>query len=423
MGEGVLTLEGLELRAIADAVGTPVYVYSAAHVREQYRVLDAALAGVPHRIHYSVKANGNLAVLGLLRSLGAGVDIVSSGELARALAAGFCGADVVFSGVGKTRGEMRAALAAGVGSLNVESEEELEVLAAVAQEIGCTAPVGIRVNPEVTVETHPYTVTGARGKKFGVPHDEAEALALRAARTPGIALRSLAMHVGSQITDTAPFAEGLACLEGLVARLREDGVTTLTTLDLGGGLGIRYRASDPPLDLRAYAAAIVPLVAKLGLRLAVEPGRFLVGNAGVLLTRVLYRKRSGGRMFAVIDAGMNDLIRPSHYQAYHEIAVDGGAGRPTQSYDVVGPICETGDFFALDRELPVLEQGDLLVVRGTGAYGFVMTSTYNARPRPPEVLVDGDRFGVIRDREAPEDMLRGEHAVPVWRRVPAETGV
>lgn len=422
MGEVVLTLEGVELRAIAAAVGTPVYVYSAAHVREQYRALDAALAGVPHRIHYAVKANGNLAVLALLRSLGAGVDIVSSGELGRALAAGFGGPDVVFSGVGKTREEMRAALAAGVGFLNVESEEELDALAAVAQGMGCTAPVGIRVNPEVTVETHPYTVTGARGNKFGVPHDEVEALALRASRIPGIALRSLAMHVGSQITDTAPFAAGLACLEGLVARLRAAGVTTLTTLDLGGGLGIRYRATDPPPDVRAYAAAIVPPVVKMGLHLAVEPGRYLVGNAGVMLTRVLYRKRSGGRLFAVVDAGMNDLIRPSHYQAYHEIAVAGGAGRPTGSCDVVGPVCETGDFFALDRELPVLERGDLLAVRGAGAYGFVMASNYNARPRPPEVLVDGDRFAVVRDRETPEDLLRGEHAAPAWSRAGAEAG-
>jgi diaminopimelate decarboxylase len=422
VGEGVLTLEGLELRAVADAVGTPVYVYSAAHVREQYRVLDAALAGVPHRIHYSVKANGNLAVLGLLRSLGAGVDIVSSGELARALAAGFGGPDVVFSGVGKTREEMRAALAAGVGSLNVESEEELATLAAVAREMGRTATVGIRVNPEVTVETHPYTVTGARGTKFGVPHDEAEALAVGASRTPGIALRSLAMHVGSQITDTAPFAAGLACLESLIARLRAVGVTSLTTLDLGGGLGIRYRASDPPLDVPRYAAAIVPVVRKLGLHLVVEPGRFLIGNAGVLLTRVLYRKRSGGRMFAIVDAGMNDLIRPSHYQAFHEILVDRAAGRPTGSYDVVGPVCETGDFFALARELPVLEQGDLLALEGAGAYGFVMTSIYNARPRPPEVLVDGERFAVVRDREAPEDLMRGEHPAPAWRRVRAEDG-
>jgi diaminopimelate decarboxylase len=419
VGQGVLTVEGLELRVLAEAVGTPVYVYSAAHVREQYRALDAALAAVPHRIHYSVKANGNLAILALLRSLGAGVDIVSSGELVRALAAGFGGGDVVFSGVGKTREEMRAALAAGVGLLNVESEEELDVLAEVAQAEGRTAPVGIRVNPEVTVDTHPYTTTGSKGKKFGVPHDEVEALARRAARTKGLHLRGLAMHVGSQITDVAPFAAGLERLLDIVRRLRAGGVSTLEVLDVGGGLGIRYRESDTPLDVEAYAAALVPPVKASGLRLVVEPGRFLVGNAGVLLTRVLYRKRSGGRMIAVIDAGMTDLIRPSHYQAWHEIVVDGGEGRPHVHYDVVGPICETGDFFALDRDLPALERGDLLVVRGAGAYGFVMTSTYNARPRPPEVLVEGDRYAVVRDRESPDAMLAGEHAAPAWHPVAA----
>jgi diaminopimelate decarboxylase len=422
VGQGVLRVEGLELRAIAAAVGTPVYVYSAAHVRGQYRALDAALAPVPHRIHYSVKANGNLAILALLRGLGAGVDIVSAGELGRALAAGFGGPDVVFSGVGKRADELRAALAAGVGLINVESEEELAVLASVAQAAGRTAPLAIRVNPEVTVATHPYTVTGAKGKKFGVPHDEVEALALRAVRTPGLALRGLAVHVGSQITDIEPFAAGIERLLGIVKRLRRDGVTSLTTIDVGGGLGIRYREGDQPLEMAAYAETVVGLVADSGLALVVEPGRYLVGNAGVLLTRVLYRKRSGGRMIAVIDAGMTDLIRPSHYQAYHEIAVDGGEGRGRERYDVVGPICETGDFFTLDRDLPTLEQGDLLAVRGAGAYGFVMTSTYNARPRPPEVLVDGDRFAVIRDRESPDDLMRGEHLAPLWRRVGVEAG-
>ena len=422
VGQGVLRIDGLELRAIAAAVGTPVYVYSAEHVRGQYRALDDALAPVPHRIHYSIKANGNLAILTLLRGLGAGVDIVSSGELGRALAAGFGGPDVVFSGVGKTAEELRAALAAGVGLINVESEEELAVLAAVAQAAGRAAPLGIRVNPEVTVATHPYTVTGAKGKKFGVPHDEVEGLALRAARTPGLALRALAMHVGSQITDLAPFTAGIERLLGIVDRLRRGGVTTLDTLDVGGGLGIRYREGDEPLDVAAYAGAIVPPVAGAGLGLVVEPGRYIVGHAGVLLTRVLYRKRSGGRMIAVIDAGMTDLIRPSHYQAYHEIKVDGGEGRPHARYDVVGPICETGDFFALDRDLPTLEQGDLLAVCGAGAYGFVMTSNYNARPRPPEVLVDGGRFAVIRDREAPDDLMRGERAAPAWRRTGEEAG-
>jgi diaminopimelate decarboxylase len=421
VGEGVLTLEGLGLRTIADAVGTPAYVYSAAHVREQYRVLDAALADVPHRIHYAVKANGNLAILGLLRTLGAGVDIVSSGELTRALVAGFMGADVVFSGVGKTREEMRAALAAGVGAINVESQEELAVLGEVAVGLGTVAPIGLRVNPEVAVPTHPYTATGTRGTKFGVAYEEVEALARRAAATPGVVLRSLAMHVGSQVATATPFAAGIACLEGLVARVRAAGVTTLTTLDLGGGFGIQYREGDPPFDVRAYAAAVVPAVRRVGLRLAIEPGRFLVGNAGVLLTRVLYHKRSGGRAFAVVDAGMNDLIRPSLYRAFHDITVDAADGRPREICDVVGPVCETGDFLAQDRELPVLGQGDLLAVRGAGAYGFSMASHYNSRPRPPEVLVDGDRFAVVRDRETSADLLRGEHAAPAWR-VPAAEG-
>jgi diaminopimelate decarboxylase len=415
VGEGVLTLDGVPLRVVADEVGTPAYVYSASHIRAQYAALDAALAGIPHRIHYAVKANGNLAVLGLLRSLGAGVDIVSGGELGRALAAGFAGADVVFSGVGKTREEMRAALAAGVGAIHVESEAELGVLAEVARELGAVAPIGLRVNPEVAVPTHPYTATGTRGTKFGVAHDEIEALARRAAATPGLVVRSVAMHVGSQIATARPFTSGLECLADLVERLRAGGVTTLTTLDLGGGFGIAYREVDPPFDLGAYAEVVVPVLRRLGLVLAVEPGRFLAGNAGVLLTRVLYRKRSGGRSFAVVDAGMNDLIRPSLYDAYHEIAVDGAAGRATETCDVVGPVCETGDFLAQDRTLPRLEEGDLLAVRGAGAYGFAMSSNYNTRPRSPEVLVDHGRLAVIRDRESMEDLLRGEHLAPAWR--------
>lgn len=414
MGEGLLSVEGVPLRRIADAVGTPVYVYSAGHIREQYGRLSAVLAPVPHRICYSIKANGNLAILGLMRALGAGVDIVSGGELARALAAGFTGEDVVFSGVGKTEQEMEQALAAGVGSINVESGEELGVLAALARTTRTVAPIAIRVNPEVLVDTHPYTTTGTKGKKFGVPYDEAEELAYRAFCTPGLKLRGLAIHIGSGLRDPAPFVAAVLKLLELVAGLRGRGVTTLSMLDLGGGLGIKYREADQPLDVQAYADAILPHVAASQLRLVLEPGRYLVGNAGVLLTRLLYRKRSGGRMIAVVDAGMTDLIRPSHYQAYHEIAVDASEGRPCVSYDVVGPICESGDFFALDRDLPELAPGDLLVLRGAGAYGFVMTSTYNARPRPPEVLVDGDRFAVIRERETAEDLMRGEVREPAW---------
>ncbi len=409
MGEGLLA-------AIAEAVGTPVYVYSAEQIREQYHRLDAALAPAPHRVCYSVKANANLAILGLLRDLGAGADIVSAGELARVLRAGFRGGDVVFSGVGKTREEMRAALAAGIALINVESEEELGVLAGVAAETRRTAPVGIRVNPEVTVETHPYTQTGVRGKKFGVPGEAAVALAARAARTDGLVLRGLAMHLGSQIAEITPYLAAVDKLLAMVAALRRDGVASLESLDLGGGMGIRYRDGDRALDVEAFAQAILPRVVPTGLKLLVEPGRFLVGAAGLLLTRVLYRKRSGGRDIVVIDAGMTDLIRPSHYNAYHEIRLVGGdQGRPRQTVDVVGPICESGDFLALDRELPCLEAGDLLAVCGAGAYGFVMTSTYNGRGRPPEVLVDGERYAVVRVRETAEELMRGETASPLWR--------
>ncbi|HEY2806331.1 MAG TPA: diaminopimelate decarboxylase, partial [Gemmatimonadales bacterium] len=368
MGEGVLTAGGVRLARIAEAVGTPVYVYSAEVIRAQYAALDRALAPVPHRICYSVKANGNIAILRLLHELGAGVDIVSSGELARSLAAGFTGADVVFSGVGKTADEMAAALDARVGMINIESEEELSLLAGLAHGSGRVAPVAIRVNPEVLVDVHPYTATGVKGKKFGIPYDEAEALALRAKRTPGLKLVGIAMHIGSGLKDAAPFVEAVVKVLELVDSVRKSGANDLANLDLGGGLGIRYRESDaPPLDVQSYADAILPHVAASRLRLVVEPGRFIVGNAGTLLTRVLYRKRSGGKMIAVIDAGMNDLIRPSHYQAYHEIVVDTGESRPVVTYDVVGPICESGDFFALDRELPELAQGDLLAVNGTGA--------------------------------------------------------
>ncbi len=414
MGEGVLTVEGVRLARIAEAVGTPAYVYSAAAIRDRYRALDAALAPVPHRIHYSVKANGNLAILALLRSLGAGVDIVSGGELVRAVGAGFTGPDVVFSGVGKTPEDMRLALAAGVGMINVESAEELEALAAVARASGATAPVAIRLNPDVLVDTHPYTATGGKGHKFGVPLDEAAAVARQAAHTPGLRLVGLAMHIGSGIGETAPFVEAVVKALELAAELRAAGVDSLTTLDLGGGLGIRYRAEDRPVPVQDWADAILPHVAASRLRLAVEPGRVIIAEAGQLLMRVLYRKRAGGKRIAIVDAGMTDMIRPSHYNAYHEIVVDGANGRPRARTDVVGPICESGDFFALDRELPVLEQGDLLALLGAGAYGFVMTSTYNARPRPPEVLVDGDRFAVIRERESVEDLMRGERVEPEW---------
>jgi diaminopimelate decarboxylase len=357
-----------------------------------------------------------LLVLGLLRTLGAGVDIVSGGELHRALAAGFAPGQIVFSGVGKTPVEIEEALRAGVGLINVESAAEVEVIACVAEQVGTRARIGIRVNPDVTVDTHPYTQTGEKGVKFGVPIDEAQAVAERARALPQLTLASVGMHVGSQIVTDAPYRAGVAKLEGLVRDLRHAGVTSLTSLDVGGGLGIAYAPGDAALDVVAFAEAVAPLHRATGLEILVEPGRYLVGNAGVLLTRVLYRKRAGGRAIVIVDAGMNDLLRPSLYQALHPIravGVDGDAAG-SEPVDVVGPICETGDFLALGRRLPPVEPGSLLAVGGAGAYGFTMSSQYNSRPRPCEVLVDGNRWGVIRERESQDDLARGEHDTPRW---------
>ena len=410
--DGSLVMAGVPLSAIADAVGTPVYVYNAEAIRARYAVLDAALAAVPHRICYAVKANGNLAVLRVLRDLGAGADIVSAGELGRALAAGFPAERVVFSGVGKSAGELRAAVEAGIGHINVESTEELEVLGAVAAERRRRVSVGIRVNPDVTTETHPYISTSKSGIKFGIPTDQVLPAARFIASHQQLELTSIAMHLGSQLTDTAPFEEGIRRLLALVGEARSAGITTLRVLDVGGGLGIRYGA-DAPMDPAAFAAAIVPLVAGTGLALYVEPGRFLVGSAGVMLTSVLYRKHSGGKSFVIVDAGMNDLVRPSHYHAYHEIIELESAGRPVAPADVVGPVCETGDFLALDRPLPALDRGDRIAVLGAGAYGFVMASNYNTRRRPPEVIVQGGHFAVARPREEPDELFRGENPTPL----------
>lgn len=399
-------------------MGTPVYVYDADAIRRQYAALSAALSGVPHRIHYSVKANANLAVLSLLRGLGAGADIVSAGELARVLAAGFRGPDIVFSGVGKSERELAAALGAGVGLINLESEGEFEVLARLARGRAAPVAVGIRVNPDVTTETHPYTQTGRAGMKFGVPLDLVIPLARRIVAERGVMLASVAMHIGSQIADAAPYREGAARLAELVAQLREAGIRSLASVDVGGGLGISYGCEEG-LDLARFAEAVAPLAEGTGLPLLVEPGRFLVGNAGYLLTRVLYRKRSGGRQFVVTDAGMNDLLRPSLYQAYHEIRVLDGTDTASPAnptvVDVVGPNCESGDFLALDRSLPATRPGSLLAVLGAGAYGFGMSFQYNSRPRAPEVLVDGGRFAVVRERETVDDLMRGERPDPEWR--------
>jgi diaminopimelate decarboxylase len=409
--DGSLVMAGVPLSAVADAVGTPVFVYNAEAIRARFAELDRALASMPHRICYAVKANGNLAVLRVLRDLGAGADIVSAGELARALAAGFPAERIVFSGVGKSADELRAAVDAGIGHINVESTEELELLGAVAAGSRRTS-VGIRVNPDVTTDTHPYISTSKSGIKFGIPTDQVLSAARFIASHPQLELTSIAMHLGSQLTDTAPFQEGIRRLLVLIDEIRRAGITTLRVLDVGGGLGIRYGA-EAPMDPAAFAAAIIPLVAGTGLTVYVEPGRFLVGSAGVLLASVLYRKHSGGKSFVIVDAGMNDLVRPSHYHAYHEIVELEAAGRAVSPVDVVGPVCETGDFLALDRPLPALERGDRIAVLGAGAYGFVMASNYNTRRRPPEVIVQGGRFAVARPREEQDELFRGENPTPL----------
>jgi diaminopimelate decarboxylase len=409
--DGTLRLSGVSLAEIADQVGTPVFVYNADAIRARFRSLDEALAPVPHRICFAVKANSNLAVLRTLRDLGAGADIVSSGELARALAAGFTADRIVFSGVGKTADELRTAVRAGIGHLNVESREELDALGRIAESEGVQVRVGIRVNPGVTTDTHPYISTGKTGIKFGIPFDQVVPAAELVLRHPRLQLSTLAMHLGSQLVDTEPFRQGIERLLELIERVKRLGVTSLKVIDIGGGLGIRY-AEEPSLDPGEFAGAVLPLLAPTGLTVYVEPGRFLVGSAGVLLTRVLYRKHSGGKEFVVVDAGMNDLVRPSHYQAYHEIVELEEHGRPAARADVVGPVCETGDFLALDRMLPGLVSGDGLAVLGAGAYGFVMASNYNSRPRPPEVIVEGGSWWVARDREKVEDLFHSERASP-----------
>jgi diaminopimelate decarboxylase len=409
--DGALLLGGVSLTEIAAQAGTPAFVYNAAAIRERYQSLDAALRPIPHRICFAVKANSNLAVLRLLRDLGAGADIVSYGELARVLAAGFDPAHVVFSGVGKTADELRAAIQAGIGHLNVESTEELQDIARLADALQAQVKIGIRVNPDVTTETHPYISTGKSGIKFGMPTDQVVPAAELIQRHPRLELTTLAMHLGSQLVDTEPFRQGIRKLVDLVERVRRAGITTVRVLDIGGGLGIRY-SDEQSLDPAAFAAAVVPLLAPTKLTVYLEPGRFLVGSAGVLLTRVLYRKHSGGKEFVVVDAGMNDLVRPSHYQAYHEIVELMENRRPRSRVDVVGPVCETGDFLALDRALPGVEAGDGLAVLGAGAYGFVMTSNYNSRPRPPEIMIDDGIWWVAREREKVEALFATEKLAP-----------
>jgi len=425
MGQGVLTsgftrtdgglsCEGVPLERIAREVGTPTYVYSSAMVRDRFVRLDEALVDVPHRIHYTLKANSNAGLLRLLRELGAGVDVVSGGELYRALQLGFAGDDIVFGGVGKTDKELREAVQAGVKLVNAESEAEVRALDRIAGEAGLTARVGLRVNPEVTVDSsHRYIKTGERGAKFGIPFDEVLDVARIAASLPHVVLHGLDMHIGSQLFRIDPYVDGVERLTGLLDAIRGEGIDTLRYLDIGGGLGVSYSDEVSP-DLGRFAKALVKRVVPTGLTLLMEPGRFIVGNAGVLLTRVLYRKHSGGRDFLITDAGMTELIRPSHYDAYHRIESVRPNGQ-SMTADVVGPICESGDFLALGRDMDDAAAGDLLAVHDVGAYGYVMASNYNTRPRGAEVLVEGDRFAVVTRRERYEDLVHLEVGDPDWR--------
>ena len=412
--QGAIWCDGVDVAVIADAVGTPTYVYGAAVVREHARRLRDAFAGVDHRIHYSMKANSNLALLALLRDEGVGVDIVSGGELYRARQAGFAGEDVVFSGVGKSERELDEALAAGIRFVNVESEGELHLLDTVAARRGVRAPVALRINPEVAVDNpHEYIRTGEKGHKFGIAYDAARDAARLAGSLPNLRLVGLDMHIGSQITGLEPYAAALARMTSLLDLVRGDGATDITYLDVGGGLFVPYEG-EQPADVEGFARVVKEATASAGVTVVLEPGRYLVAASGALLTRVLYRKRTGGKEFIITDAGMNDLMRPSHYQAYHRVEAASPRG-PRIVADVVGPVCESGDFLALDRETDDVEPGDLVVVHTAGAYGYVMASNYNSRARPAEVLVDGDRFAVVSERERYEDLVRLERPNPEWR--------
>ncbi len=407
--DGELYAEELPLSRIADEVGTPAYVYSRATLERHWRAFDEALGDHPHLICYAVKANSNLALLNLFARLGSGFDIVSGGELYRVLSAGGDASKVIFSGVGKTAAEMRYALEQGIHCFNVESEAELERLNEVAAAMNCKAPVALRVNPDVDAGTHPYISTGLKENKFGIDIKLAEEVYARAAAMANIEIKGVACHIGSQLTSIEPFLDALERVLALVDSLSGRGIG-LAHLDLGGGLGIRYQDEAPPLPAD-YARAVLAKVEGRDLALHMEPGRAIAGNAGVLLTRVEYLKATEHKHFAVVDAAMNDLLRPSLYSAWQEIIPLQRKSVPTRVYDVVGPVCETGDFLGKERQLAI-EEGDLLAVRSAGAYGFTMSSNYNSRPRVAEVMVDGDRYHVVRERETLADLVRGEKTLP-----------
>ncbi len=407
--DGQLFAEGVALPALAQRFGTPTYVYSRAHIEAQYRAYADALSGMPHLVCFAVKANSNLGVLNVLARLGAGFDIVSRGELERVLAAGGKPERIVFSGVGKTRDDMRRALEVGVHCFNVESTDELERLQLVAAELGVIAPVSLRVNPDVDAGTHPYISTGLKENKFGIAIADAEAVYARADELSNLEVIGVDCHIGSQLTTLPPFLDALDRLLALIDRLAVRGIR-IRHLDLGGGLGVRYRDEQPPLA-GDYIKAVRQRIEGRDLALVFEPGRSIVANAGLLLTRVEYLKHTEQKDFAIVDAAMNDLIRPALYQAWMDVVPVQPRNGEVRHYDIVGPICETGDFLAKERPL-ALAEGDLLAVRSAGAYGFVMSSNYNTRGRAAEVLVDGDQAFEVRRRESVQELYAGESLLP-----------
>jgi diaminopimelate decarboxylase len=413
--DGHLHAEDVPLSAIAATVGTPFYCYSAATLTRHYRLFAQALAPLPHLICFAVKALSNVAVLKLLGDLGAGMDVVSEGEYRRARAAGVPGDRIVFSGVGKTRAEMATALVGGIRQFNVESEPELRALSELATGLGATAPVALRINPDVDAGTHDKIATGRKADKFGIPFEQARALYALAARLPGLRVVGIDMHIGSQLTDLAPFEAAFRKMADLCLILRADG-HRIERLDLGGGLGIPYtRGNAPPPLPQDYGAMVRRVLGHLGCEIEIEPGRLIAGNAGVLVARVIWRKRGAGREFLILDAAMNDLVRPAMYAAHHDIVPvrEPPPGAPLAPVDVVGPVCESGDTFARGRALPLLGEGDLVAFRSAGAYGAVMASEYNTRPLVPEVLVRGDHYAVIRRRPTFDEIIARD-TIPEW---------
>jgi diaminopimelate decarboxylase len=412
---GALHAEEVPLAEIAASVGTPFYCYSTATLERHFKLFDEALAGMDHLVCYAMKAASNVAILRTLAALGAGMDVVSGGEYLRAKAAGVPGERIVFSGVGKTEAEMRLALEGGVRQFNVESEPEMEVLNRVALDLGMVAPITVRVNPDVDAKTHAKIATGKSENKFGIPIARAREVYAHAARLPGLRVVGIDVHIGSQLTDLEPFRQAYRKVAELTGVLRADG-HRIERLDLGGGLGIPYERSNaaPPLPID-YGGMIREELGHLGCEIEIEPGRLIVGNAGVMVSQVIYVKRGEGRDFLIVDGAMNDLIRPAMYDAHHDIVPvqEPAPGSESHVYDVVGPVCETGDTFARQRALPAVKAGDLIAFRSAGAYGAVMASEYNTRPLIPEVLVKGDQFAVIRRRPTFDEMINRD-TIPDW---------